>query len=340
MDRTKIIEKEFNRITKSALVQEAVLLVENTTGDFRTERGYGGKDVHSPILMASVAKLFVTVCILILKKQRKLDLNDKLSRYFEDDVLNGLHTFKGKDYSYNLTLADLLFHKSGLPCWYQTGGVHQRVISEDFEFSFEEQLANTRDREAEFAPTGRKAYYSDINFGLLGKVIEKISDQPIDEVYQDHIIKPLGLSKTYFISDECAVPAIWFKDKQIHRPKFLSTHGEQAVITTTYELMIFIKSFFTGTLFDMKVFDESSNYTKLQLSMFPMRSGGGYWQIPLGGFANLFMGEGELLGHSGSTGSFAFYYPYKKLYFVGDLNQAAAPALPIKLVMKLAMKVR
>ena len=339
MDSTKIIEKEFTRITKSVLVHEAVLLVENESGDFRSERGYGGKDVYSPILMASVAKLFVTACLLIFKKQRKLYLNDKLSGYFEDGVLNGLHTFKGKDYSHNLTLADLLFHKSGLPCWYQTGGVHQRVINEDFEFSFEKQLENTRNREAEFAPSGRKAYYSDLNFGLLGKVIEKISDQPIDEVYQNHIIKPLGLNKTCFITDDCAVPAVWFKNKQIYRPKFLSTHGEQAVITTTDELMIFIKSFFMGSLFGMEVFDELSTYTKLQ-SMFPMRSGGGYWQIPLGGFANLFMGKGELLGHSGSTGSFAFYYPHKKLYFVGDLNQAAAPALPIRLVMRLAMKVK
>jgi len=53
-----------------------------------------------------------------------------------------------------------------------------------------------------------------------------------------------------------------------------------------------------------------------------------------------FMGKGELIGHSGSTGSFAFYYPEKDLYFVGDFNQMANPGLPIKLVMKLAMKLK
>jgi len=62
-------------------------------------------------------------------------------------------------------------------------------------------------------------------------------------------------------------------------------------------------------------------------------------QIPLNGAATLFMGKGELLGHSGSSGSFAFYYPEKNLYIVGDLNQLDNPALPIRLVMRLAMSI-
>lgn len=43
------------------------------------------------------------------------------------------------------------------------------------------------------------------------------------------------------------------------------------------------------------------------------------------------------MGHSGSTGSFAFYYPIKDLFMVGDLNQMGNAALPIRLSMKLAM---
>ena len=198
---------------------------------------------------------------MILKEQEKLRLSDKLSDYFEDDILKGLHTFKGKDYSYDLTLADLLFHKSGLSCWFETGGIGERVMKEDFEFPFEKQLANVKSREAKFAPGGKKAEYSDINFGLLGKVIEKISGRHISKSYQEYIIKPLGLNNTSFISNESLALPIWFKDKQIHRPKFLSTHGEQAVVTTADELMIFLKAFFTGKLFNKKIFDELSVYT-------------------------------------------------------------------------------
>lgn len=52
------------------------------------------------------------------------------------------------------------------------------------------------------------------------------------------------------------------------------------------------------------------------------------------------MGKGELIGHTGSTGSFAFYYPLKDLFIVGDVNQMANPALPIRLIIKLAMMIK
>lgn len=47
--------------------------------------------------------------------------------------------------------------------------------------------------------------------------------------------------------------------------------------------------------------------------------------------------ESVVLIKSGSTGSFAFYYPNKELFFVGDFNQMKYPALPIKFVIQLAM---
>ena len=60
-------------------------------------------------------------------------------------------------------------------------------------------------------------------------------------------------------------------------------------------------------------------------------------RIKMGGFSTSFLGQGDLTGHSGSTGSFAFYYPDKELFFVGDFNQMKYPALPIRFVMQLAM---
>lgn len=59
------------------------------------------------------------------------------------------------------------------------------------------------------------------------------------------------------------------------------------------------------------------------MSMTPIKYGGGYMQVPLGGFSMLYRGTGELIGHSGSTGSYAFYSPQQDLFFVGDFNQLA-----------------
>lgn len=71
--------------------------------------------------------------------------------------------------------------------------------------------------------------------------------------------------------------------------------------------------------------------------MGPICYGGGYMQLPLDGIINLFLGKGELIGHTGSTGSFAFYYPVKDLFFVGNINQMSNPAIPFRLSMQLAM---
>jgi len=111
-------------------------------------------------------------------------------------------------------------------------------------------------------------------------------------------------------------------------------------MTTARELMTFLKAFFDGTFFPKDTFRKLSKYGQLQITMGGAWYGGGYMRIPLGVPRTLFMGKGELLGHSGATGSLAFYYPEKDLYFVGDFNQVANPGLPIMTAVNLAVKMK
>lgn len=90
-------------------------------------------------------------------------------------------------------------------------------------------------------------------------------------------------------------------------------------------------------MFSEVVFEEQIVSNRLQISMYPIRYSLGYMRIPLNGLTTLFIGKGELIGHSGSTGSFAFYYPSQDLFFVGDVNQMSNPALPVRIAMQLAM---
>lgn len=343
MSNAQTIEKIFNNATHSKQIHEAVLFVENFKGDFSLNFGYGGKTIDSPLLMASITKLFTTACILILQEQKKLSLDNYVADYFDKTVMNGLHIYKGEDYSHKLTLSDLLFQTSGLPDWFEEGGVKMRAIQKDFRVTFEEMLANVKTLSPHFAPRSlNKSFYSDINFDLLGEIIEKVAQTPLEKAYQDYIFSPLGLTKTYLpTNDTDFIPNIYYKNESLHCPSLIiSCRSSGGGITTAQELMKFLKAFFNGSLFPQNVFQKLSVYRKLQLTMGPVHYGGGYMQIPMNAATTLFIGKGELLGHSGTTGSFAFYYPYKDLYFVGDLNQLANPSLPIKLVMKLAMMIK
>ena len=343
MNKAQTVEKAFNNATRSKQIHEAILFVENLKGNFSLNFGYGGKNIHSPLLMASITKLFTTACILNLQEQKKLSLDNYVADYFDKTVMNGLHIYKGEDYSHKLTLSDLLFQTSGLPDWFEEGGVKMLIGQKDFRITFKEMLANIKALSPRFAPrSSNKSFYSDINFDLLGEIIEKVAQTPLEKAYQDYIFNPLGLTKTYLpTNDNDFIPNIYYKNESLHRPNLIiSCRASGGGITTAQELMQFLKAFFNGSLFPQSIFQKLSIYRKLQLTMIPIHYGGGYMQIPMNTANTLFIGKGELIGHSGTTGSFAFHYPHKDLYFVGDLNQMANPSLPIRLVMKLAMTIK
>lgn len=341
MDNKKY-EKVFNKFTHSKRVHEGILLIESANGDFSFCKGYGGKEVDSPVLMASITKLFTAACILILQEQGKLSLNDRITEYIDSNTLNGIHVYRGRDYSFELTLSDLLFQRSGLPDVFEEGkdSIKKRAIKEDFHYNFSDMITLVKKLKPHFEP-GRKgkAYYADINFDLLGEIIEKVSGLSLSKAYKEYIFNPLGLANTYLPENENeGIPSAYYRDQPILRPKLIMSSGASGgCISTASELMIFIKAFFGGRLFNKSIFNSLSSYNKLQISMGPVYYGGGYMQIPLNGLVSLFMGKGELIGHSGSTGSFAFYYPAKELFFVGDVNQMADASLPIRLSMQLAL---
>ena len=344
-NQIKSIDNLFKKTIESKQVHECILYIENLNGDFTYENSYGGKDVNRPFLMASITKLFTTACILVLLEQNKLSLNDNISNYLDDYILTGLHIYNGKEYSYELTISDLLFQVSGLPNPYEEGknSIRNFIISGDSYIGFEEYVEMVKNLKPHFAPGNtNKAYYADINFDLLGMIIENITDLPLEEVYKKLIIEPLELKNTYLpVSEDEFIPDVYYKDKIISRPKIvISSRASGGGVSSAHDLMIFIKAFFNGKLFNKALFQKLSKYHKLQISMGPIYYGGGYMQIPLESSATLFMGKGELIGHSGSTGSFAFYYPYKDIYITGNINQAANQALPIRFIMKLAMSLK
>ncbi|WP_047986403.1 serine hydrolase domain-containing protein [Ornithinibacillus californiensis] len=341
---TEKIEKRFSRVIKSKHIHESVLFVENTKGDFSYAKDYGGKSIDTPLLMASITKLFTTTCVLKLLEQSKVSLDDKIVNYFDKPILSELHIYKGHDYTSQLTISHLLYQTSGLPDAYVEGkgSLSKRILSEDIQISFDNMVMLTKKLKPHFSPnTGNKAHYADINFDMLGKIIETVTKSSLEEVFESLIFKPLGLVNTYLPSSgHDSIPSIYYKDTVLSRPKFVnSCKASGGAISTAREMMTFIKAFFGGRLFNKTILDQLDKYNKLQFSMFPIQYSGGYMRVPLHGIGTLFMGKGEIVGHAGSTGSFAFYYPHRDLFFVGDVNQIASH-LSVRMPMQLALALK
>ena len=342
----QIVGKIFGNLTNKKQIHESVLLVENSNGDVSYSFEYGGKNIDTPFFIASITKLFTTTCIYILREQGKLSLDDEITRYLKEDTLKNLHVYKGQEYSNRLTISNLLFHTSGLRDVIEEGSNKSKkraILYEDVLIDFNETLLKTKEIKPHFAPDmGKRAHYANINFELLGIIIEIVTNSTLEDVFRQLIFNPLELKNTYLPKDEDDfIPYVYYKDTALHRPKLLrSVRASGGCISTARELMVFIKAFFKGKLFNNTVFHELNVNNRLQASMLPIHYGAGYMRISLNGLATLFMGKGELVGHSGSTGSFAFYYPERDLFFIGDVNQMENPATPVRLVMRLAMSIK
>ena len=342
MLKVKSYEDLFDKYIRTKKIFESVVLINNGTGETMFSKAYGEKTIDSPIVAASITKMFTAACIFTLIQQGyNITLNDSLLDFYEPAYLRGLHVYKGKDYSCELKISDLLYQTSGLADIYEEGkdNIKRQAIISDTFITFEKNIALTKEREAHFPPNYKaNAHYADINYNILGDIIEKVTKCSLESVFEQYIFSKINMSEIYLpVSEKEYIPMVYYGDKQLYRPQFIMcSKASGGCITTTRDLMIFIQAFFRGELFDKKMLD-SKQYRKLQLSMCPIYYWSGYMRVKMGGVSTSFLGQGDLIGHSGSTGSFAFYYPNKELFFVGDFNQMKYPTLPIRFVMQLAM---
>ena len=153
------IEKRFDSVVAGRNIYEAVLFVENTAGDFSESYGYGRRDIDSPLFTASITKIFTTACVLKLYEDGLLTLDDKISLYIDDDVLSDLHVYKDVEYSYDLTVSDLLFQTSGLPDAFDNIA-SDTMENGDRHVPVDEFVTEIKKLGPCFAPNSGKAYYN------------------------------------------------------------------------------------------------------------------------------------------------------------------------------------
>lgn len=307
----------------------------------------GNMNIDQPYFIASTTKLFTTAIILKLRAEGKLSLDDKISKYIDKSILSGLHIYKGKEYSQDLTIKHLLSHTSGLPDYFQGKGANGKSLENEITegndqfWTFEQAIERTKKMASLFAPgTKGKANYSDANFQLLGKIIETITHKSYSENCQEIIIKPLDLPKTYLYQDSTdKTPKIlYYKSKELNIPKAMTSFGaDGGVVSTSSDMLVFIEAFFTGKLFPQTYIDELQKWNKI---FFPMQSGIGIHLFKLPWIFNPTGAVPYFIGHSGLSGALAYYSPKENIFIVGTVNQVAHPDISFKTMIKLTQKLK
>ncbi len=166
----------------------AVLLVgHNGTFVYRKAFGYRSLDPKEPMTvdtifdMASLTKVIATSgCVMRLVQLGQVKLNDPVAKYIPEFAQNG------KD---EVTVRQLLTHYSGLRPdldlkQYWSG------LEEGYKRANAEKLIN---------PPGSTFVYSDINFVVLGELVQRVGGMPLDQYSQTYIFGPLGMASTRFL---------------------------------------------------------------------------------------------------------------------------------------------
>lgn len=303
---------------------------------------------ESPYFIASVTKMYTSAIIMRLCQEQRLDLDTPITAYLPASLTEGIHIYKGTDYSTQIKVSHLIEQSSGLPDHEvdkPRGG--QSVLDDlkagqDRYIETAEAVEIARSLTPKFAPGSEgKSYYSNTNYRLLGEIIESVTGKSMATNFKELIFEPLGLRHTYLF--DCAAPrsdaapaTLYLKATPVNVPRYLASNtSDGGLVSTASECVIFLRAFFEGQLFDKSFLEAMMNWNRI---FFPLRYGYGLMYFHLPRFF-WFTPLPEFIGHSGSTGSFAFVSPSRSVYLAGTVNQIAAPSKPFFLMLSLVRAV-
>jgi CubicO group peptidase (beta-lactamase class C family) len=142
-------------------------------------------DADTVFRIASMTKSFTALCIMRLRDEGKLGLDDPAERYVPE--LAGL-AYPTAD-SPRITIRHLLSHAAGFPednPW----GDRQLAVTDD-------GMAEMMRRGIPFSTAPGTAYeYSNYGFAILGRIVARVSGMPYREYVEAHILTPLGMHAT------------------------------------------------------------------------------------------------------------------------------------------------
>ncbi len=198
------VEEAFKEAVAQGVFPGAVVLV-GKGDEVVFERAFGHRSLvpeKSPMQietifdLASLTKpLATTVAIMLLVREKKIRLEDRVTRFFPNFGVFG---------KTHVTFRHLLAHCSGLPGWKpyyedivkgERDGKINFVASRAAKSYVFEQIH----REKSLGPPGTQTLYSDLGFILLGEVIEEVTGWTLDRYCQDKVFKPIGLRSTSFV---------------------------------------------------------------------------------------------------------------------------------------------
>jgi uncharacterized protein YbbC (DUF1343 family)/CubicO group peptidase (beta-lactamase class C family) len=140
--------------------------------------------------IASMTKVIATtIAVMCLVQEGKVRVNDPVARYIPEFAQNDKN---------DITVRELLTHHSGL----------REDLDLTQEWQGKETAFHMAFAEKPIYPPGARFLYSDINFIVLGALVERVTGMGLDEYCAQHLFVPLKMTHTRFLPPKAWLPRI------------------------------------------------------------------------------------------------------------------------------------
>ena len=242
--KTDAVDKLFSQWDKKDTPGCALAIVKD--GEIIYKQGYGlaNLELNVPITpqsvfyIGSVSKQFVTMCIALLAKQKKLSLDDDIRKYVPELP----------DYRPPITVRHLIYHTSGLRDYLTLLG----IAGIDFGTYHEDDVVEliAQQKELNFVP-GEEYLYSNSGYFFLAVIVERASGKSLRKFSEQNIFKPLGMKNSHFHDDYRMLiknrASGYFSAENDKYKNFISTFdcvGSGGLFTSVEDLFLWDQNFY------------------------------------------------------------------------------------------------
>ena len=257
--------------------------------------------------IGSATKTFTAILILQEIEKGNLTLSDSIGGFLPPI----------KNVPSSLTIKELLAHESGLDEIIGKNILNIFFGKNDslYDISLLKQLEAHRPKE-------RGTFsYCNTNYFLLGKVLEKVTDQSYFDLVQERIIEPLGLKNTY--------PYLHKNIENLAQPRHEDKNVSEYLDFRYFTNIAYAAGSIASTLTDMELFYtslfETEQLLKKETLQLMMTKGNDHYGL---GLMKSSYHETILYGHGGNNIGYAFrneYNPKTKTLYLAFTNTKTLP---------------
>lgn len=275
-------------------------------GDQRLIRNYGYSDAekqipvneHTLFEIGSCSKAFTAMGVMLLVEQEKLDLDKKVVDYLPWF----LTTFEGEEVA--ITVRQLLHHTGGIP-W----STIAQIPESDDDHALEMTVRKLIGQELNHLP-GTKYEYATINYDVLARIIEVITNTHFESFLQEEIIDRIGMSST-----SIGLPKDDSKMATGHKVEFWSAHEYGApvyrgnypagyVISNAADMAEWLKFQMGMTSDTLYAVAKKTHVRDRSVPLHDMSAYAAGWEVSLNGTEQIY--------HTGLNPNFTSYVAFRK----------------------------